>query len=54
MLQAARRAAPSLLLQAGGSCWAPLGARPVASAPQRPSEEDDDAYELLPPGCSLK
>lgn len=54
MLQAARKAAPSLLRQArDGLAAAPV--RRFASAPQRPTEEeDDDMFELLPPGCSLK
>lgn len=58
MLQAARKAAPSLLRQG-----AALGSTPArqyaAAAPQRPQdtpaeEEDPEAFELLPPGCSLK
>ena len=50
MLQAARRAAPGLLARAGGAP-ARLAS---AGAPQRPPEEEDDSFELLPPGCSLK
>lgn len=38
--------------QGTGAAAAP--ARQFAAAPQKPAEEDDDAFELLPPGCSLK
>lgn len=50
--QAARRAATALF---GRSVTVPAATRSLATAPpQRPSEDDDDAFELLPPGCSLK
>jgi hypothetical protein len=51
--QAARRAVGALF---GRSVALEAAAtRSLATAPpQRPSEEDDDAFELLPPGCSLK
>lgn len=57
MLQQAARRAVAALIGRGAALEAavPAAARSLATAPpQRPSEEDDDAFELLPPGCSLK
>lgn len=50
-----RRALPSLVGRAGALGTAPT--RGFAAAPQQPADkpaEDDDTYELLPPGCSLR
>lgn len=54
--QAARRAVAALIGRSAAlEAAVPAAARSLATAPpQRPSEEDDDAFELLPPGCSLK
>lgn len=54
--QAARRATAALLGRiATLEAAVPAATRSLATAPpQRPSEDDDDAFELLPPGCSLK
>lgn len=54
MLALARSAAPSLLRQVWGGSLCTAPSRQLASAaPQRPAEEEE-SYELLPPGCSLK
>ena len=53
MLSAAARQLAPALLRHEGAAAAPLRRLASAAAPTKP-EEEDEYFELLPPGCSMK